>query len=232
MRRNRNATRRLLRVESLEDRRLLFDVPAETFYLDNNGTNTNFGIVGGNWNTAAENRIWNTDLTGGAGGVLGPWQNDNFAVVRGLSGTLDINQPVQARSLSFESPSGTTVTISGSATNNLTLNSTTVGGTQVLVNSGVTGRIDAPVAGSNGLSKLGPGTLALAGANTYNGLTTVNSGTLVIANSSALGTTAAGTNVVSGARVQLTGGITTSESFTIAGPGSTGAINGGSGAAG
>ncbi len=52
--------------------------------------------------------------------------------------------------------------------------------------------INAVIAGSNGLTKTLPGTLALGGANTFTGGVTVSGGTLVIGADSALGNTANG----------------------------------------
>ena len=51
---------------------------------------------------------------------------------------------------------------------------------QVTVNAGITGTIGAVVTGTGGLTKSGTGTLVLSGgaANSYTGVTTVNSGTL------------------------------------------------------
>ncbi len=82
-------------------------------------------------------------------------------------------------------------------------------------------------AGALALTKAGTGTLTLTNANSYTGLTTVNVGTLSISNSNALGTTAAGTAVASGASLELQGGITVpAEALTIigAGFGGTGAL--------
>jgi autotransporter-associated beta strand protein len=65
-------------------------------------------------------------------------------------------------------------------------------------------RISARI-GNGSLIKAGAGTLALSGANTYAGQTTVNAGTLLISNDSALGTTAADTTVSAGATLALSG---------------------------
>ena len=77
--------------------------------------------------------------------------------------------------------------------------------------------------GTNALNflKLGAGIQTLSGANFYTGTTTVNAGILSVANNLALGTTAAGTTVASGASLELQGGITiTGEALSITGAGS------------
>ena len=72
---------------------------------------------------------------------------------------------------------------------------------------------------NGGLTKIGAGTLTLSGANTYTGATTVSAGVLNIQNSSALGSTTGGTSVLSGAALQLQGGITVGENLTLSGTG-------------
>jgi autotransporter-associated beta strand protein len=59
-----------------------------------------------------------------------------------------------------------------------------------------------------GISKNGTGVLALSGANTYDGATTINAGTLTISNNTALGSTVGGTTIASGASLNLQGNIT------------------------
>jgi len=73
------------------------------------------------------------------------------------------------------------------------------------------------IAGSGALTKTGSGTLQLGGANTYNGATNVNAGTLVVANASALGSTLGGTIVNSGAVLTLSGVNIGNENLTLNG---------------
>lgn len=81
--------------------------------------------------------------------------------------------------------------------------------------TGGTTRIDISVAGDV-LRKTGSGTLTLAGANIYTGLTRVEAGFLKVRHANALGTTGNGTVLSNAARLQLQGGITvTGESLTV-----------------
>jgi autotransporter-associated beta strand protein len=90
-----------------------------------------------------------------------------------------------------------------------------------------TGFTSGAISGSGALVQSGTGTTILNADNTYQGLTTINTGTLRIRHAGALGNTAAGT-VVNGsatsgatnARLELAGGIAVSgEALTISGAG-------------
>jgi autotransporter-associated beta strand protein len=62
------------------------------------------------------------------------------------------------------------------------------GNATLQVNSGRTATIASQIAGNDGLTKEGSGTLILSGANTYSGITDLRAGLLLIGNSFALGT--------------------------------------------
>ena len=84
-------------------------------------------------------------------------------------------------------------------------------------------QINAELHGAGGFTKNGVGELGLSGANIYTGLTTVNDGFLIVDNSSALGTTANGTVVNSGAVLALRFGVAIgTEALTLAGTGQSG----------
>ena len=85
-----------------------------------------------------------------------------------------------------------------------------------------TGTINAVISENVGpfsLTKVGTNNIALGGANTYAGLTTVSTGSLILRNPSALGTTAAGTTVANNARIELDNITVTGEPITIVGTG-------------
>lgn len=65
----------------------------------------------------------------------------------------------------------------------------------------------------------GTGNTVLTGANTYTGQTTVNSGSLEITHGSALGAGSGITQVINGASLRLSGGLTTSEVIVFSGRG-------------
>jgi autotransporter-associated beta strand protein len=92
--------------------------------------------------------------------------------------------------------------------------------------------ITALVIGAGGITKNGVGELGLSAANTYSGLTTVNDGFLIVDDSLALGSTASGTVVNSGAVLALRFGVAVpAESLSLAGPGQSafGALSSGFG---
>jgi autotransporter-associated beta strand protein len=112
----------------------------------------------------------------------------------------------------------------------LTINGTITGASQNLIvgGAGTTVLNGAIGTGSGTLTKDGTGTVIVAGNNTYAGATTVQNGVMNIRHSNALGSTAAGTTVWSGAELQLQNNISVgNESLSLSGTGfgaNTGAL--------
>ena len=87
----------------------------------------------------------------------------------------------------------------------------------------VTGKINAWNVPRSGITKEGTGTLVLSGANGYNGVTEITAGTLVAANSSALGESGwSGDNMTwvrDGATLALQGGVSIPDHMHVFGTG-------------
>jgi len=77
------------------------------------------------------------------------------------------------------------------------------------------------ISGGGAVTQAGTGTTTLSGVNSYTGETQVNAGTLIAANVDALGTSAGGTSVASGATLELASGspvaLTFAENLTLNG---------------
>ncbi|NBN94085.1 MAG: hypothetical protein EBV31_00405, partial [Verrucomicrobia bacterium] len=141
------------------------------------------------------------NLTGGtltvAGDIIRGTQTGTSTAVLNLDGgTLDM--------------AGKNIGGNGAATSNLT---TTTFASGTLKNV-------LQINNAGTLTKSTTGTLVLTGTNSYTGTTTVSAGVLNLQSNSALGTTAGGTSVTSGAALQLQGGITIgAEALTLNGTG-------------
>ncbi len=79
--------------------------------------------------------------------------------------------------------------------------------------------VTSAISGTGSLRQIGGGTLTLSGTNSYTGTTTVASGTLKLANVSALGSTAGGTIVQNSGALDLNGLSIGTEALTINGSG-------------
>ena len=173
------------------------------------GTGTNKTIAMGNFTTSGNGTL---NVTGSNGYNLR------------IGGNVVLNN---GNSPTFN-PTTANLTIAGSwsgfGTNNrtVTLDGTSAGNV-------ISGNITNSGSGAAVLSlvKSNSSTWVLGGNNTYNGTAAINSGALNIQNANALGNTAAGTTVASGAALQLQGGISVgAEALTLSGDGvgSTGAL--------
>jgi autotransporter-associated beta strand protein len=135
------------------------------------GTWTN--LAGGQWATAGN---WLDNLVGSGSGNTGDFSTLNITA----DTAVDLDSPQTIGNLVFgdtDTSSAAGWTLSG---NILTLAGTTPSITVNVLGATKTATISAVVAGTEGLTKSGPGTLTLSAANTYSGATTINNGTLVV----------------------------------------------------
>ena len=125
--------------------------------------------------------------------------------------SLTISAPIKVGGAqTWRNNSGNLLTIGAVDLNNKAL---TVDGTGNTLINGI-------VSGGGAFTKAGSSTLTLTGINTNTGTMTVSAGVLNIQNSSALGTTASGTSVTSGAALQMQGNISVgAEALTLNGTG-------------
>lgn len=91
----------------------------------------------------------------------------------------------------------------------------------LIFNSGQNFAITDVISGGGALTQNGANTVTLVGANTYDGVTTINSGFLVASNANALGSTVGGTTIGGGTStgvLGVSGGITlAAEAITLSG---------------
>jgi len=167
---------------------------------------------------------------GASGGGTGTWSSSS-ATWSATSGTQGTASQATSGALIFGSNGGT-VTVSGTATANagLTFSAdayTVTGGTvslggadaaanTVTVGSALTAIFNSTLSAANGLTKAGNGSLTLGGSNTL-GAVSVSAGTLKLANASALGSTASGTSVASGATLDLNAQTVGAEAIALSG---------------
>ena len=136
-----------------------------------NGTWTN--VAGGSWPTTGN---WSGGTVAGGTGNTANFNTLNLT--SNATVTLDGSRTIGNLTFGDTSTSNNWLLSDGTG-GTLTLDVTT-GSPSVTVNNSITTTIDAVIAGADGLTKAGNGTLVLSAANTYTGATTVNAGTLVI----------------------------------------------------
>lgn len=131
-----------------------------------------------------------------------------------LSVSADNNLGAAAGGLTLD---GSTLQVTGTAFNSTARNIVlSNGGSIDIVDASNTLDVSGAVTGNGGLTKLGAGTLALSGANSYTGGTMVKSGTLSVAADNNLGNAAGGV-ALDGTTLRITGTAfnTTARSITL-----------------
>jgi autotransporter-associated beta strand protein len=152
----------------------------------------------GTWNTV--NTTWSA-ATNPVTGVA--WDSSKTATFGGSSGAaITVDTVTADKGLQFVTDgyvlSSGIVTLGGATSADNTLSTS----------AGVTATIDSTLAGSAAIAKAGVGTLVLGGSNSFSGTLSVDSGALRATQAAALGASASGTTVASGAALELSGGIT------------------------
>jgi len=150
---------------------------AAILYWDTNSTTTGAGTAGGTWSTGGgpTNNRWNTIIGGGSGGTIGKWVSGSDAVFSAgtdsiNSYTVTLSGTINVSSITIEEGSPT---FTASA---ITFNDASPDFT---VASGLTTTVDSGIAGTNGLNKLGAGTLIFGSSDkAYTGATTISAGIL------------------------------------------------------
>ena len=202
---------------------------ANAFYVNSNGTlnlnsggslpAVNIGLGGGgmlNFNGGTGNASLNIFAGGGAGGTVDvkgqaiPTETWANLIASGTNAVLK-NSSATAASIAADN----TIWI-WDAGQNLTIDAS---GGAIQIDSRITSSGQTT---QTGIIKTGTNNLVLTYANDYTGTTAINEGRIVLANGNALGSTAGGTVVASGAQLRLnplTNTVFSAEPLTISGQG-------------
>ena len=172
-------------------------------YTNTTGNNSNVVTTpvdgAGNWNTTRLNFTDKTYTFSYENGTLLPV---TFGLGNGAAGTVTLTTPINISNLTFAAPGSGNYTIAGTSVNALTLQAS---GSSITVNAGVASTISAPMNGTGALTKLGPGTLTLSGANGYTGGTTLSAGGIVLSGTGTLGGTSGALTMANGTGLDLGG---------------------------
>ena len=192
---------------------------ASAFTWDNTTGNNRIDNGSGTWNTT--NKTW----TFNKGTTNLPWRSGATAIFggnpgTGAGGTVTVSGTQTVQSLVFNMP----------ASGNFTLTGGTITNTSGMITANDTATINSVLAGASGLTLTGTKIITIDTATTYTGNTTVNSGTLVLANgiaNSTVVTLSTPIFILSGATLSadITGNINLSGA--ISGPGTLSIINAG-----
>ena len=159
----------LLLSSSLQAQSLVWDSSGTSPATPVDGPGT-WDTTGTNWSNGVTDVAWNNALNTTA--VFG---NGN-----GAAGTVSLGTGITAGGLTFNAPGSGSYTISGGTL--------TLAGATPLLTANVDAAISSVIAGSNGFTKTGAGTLTLSGSNTYGGSTILQQGVLAFTTASAIGT--------------------------------------------
>ncbi|MBP6602129.1 MAG: hypothetical protein KA250_10025, partial [Verrucomicrobiales bacterium] len=189
------------------------------------GTTTRFAMVGGSNTIVA--------YTGGTAAGTAAAVTDTTGLINyDVAAIGAIGAGASFHTLRY---TGATGTISGNFTGNGILNSGTgaltfsgniaIGNSRELVLTNgdsssardllFSGIISDSSSGVAGLTKAGLGAITLSGANTYNGVTQISRGKIILTSSGTLGSSAGGTRIGLSGRLTLAGGVTSSESLFL-----------------
>ena len=166
--------------------------------------------AGGSGSWTSLGATWSPD----GGSTVGTWDPSRKAVFGGTAGTVTV-QPAgitAARGLEFAVDgfvmAGGTLTLSGATADDNT----------ITVGSGATASVAAPLAGTAGMTKAGPGLLVLSAANTISGTTTVAAGTLQVGDGTS-GSLGGDVSVATGGRLAFNPGSPATVASSISGSG-------------
>ncbi|MCX6982535.1 MAG: autotransporter-associated beta strand repeat-containing protein [Verrucomicrobia bacterium] len=179
------------------------------------GGSSGLGGTGGNQSTVATSAAANTGSGGGGQGATG-------SIGAGGSGIVIVRlAQVYGLSASLENVSG-----NNSWSGAITLTGSTVGISSLQDTLTLSGAIGDSGSGF-GMTKLGAGTVALGGANTYTGATTITAGTLQLGSGSTTGSlnTSSAISVASGATFAVNRSDTVTQGTQFSGAAITGAGN-------
>ena len=196
------------------------------------GTGAMAVTVGGGVLTLSGNNTYSGVTTINSGGTLKMGSANALGSTAGNTvvssgGVLDLNgQVIDGEPLTLN---GTGISSGGALINSSGTDASLAGaitlGSASSIGGGGDLTLSGAIGGGNSLTKVGANTVTLTAANGYTGTTIISNGVLNIQNNTALGTTAGGVTVASGAALELQSGITVgAEALSLNG---TGISNGG-----
>ena len=162
-------------------------IPANGAVTWDGGAGTALWSTANNWDTNAE-----------------PLATDDVILPAGLGATLTLATGEKAQSLLFAD----NYTLSSGG---LALSSASV----IRVGADKTGIINTPLTVTGGTTKEDPGTLVLAGSNTFAGGMAVNAGVLRVAHANAIGSSSNSATVADGAVLEVANGITFARAINL-----------------